>query len=151
MLYVTVLRGLNQMKKEVESRKVSVADFEHILGQRLGGALVQREIGHSKWDEEGDDVNNHRDVADVCDPVGGVEDEGVVEFAGHRLHVLDVAAVNVVLGERLDRGLFGSDVTLRRLDETPEKAVRWGHLDCEHNLRWQVVLVGDLQRTENIL
>lgn len=44
MLNVTVLRGLSQTIQEVDSRKVSVGDFKHILGQCLGGSLVQREI-----------------------------------------------------------------------------------------------------------
>lgn len=71
VLNVTVPRGLSQTIQKVDSRKVAVADFEHILGQRLGGAFVQREIGDLKWDEAGDDVDGHRNVADVSDPVGG--------------------------------------------------------------------------------
>lgn len=97
-----------------------------------------------------DNVNRHLNVADVSDPVGGIEDEGVVNFAGLYLHVLNVPAVNVLLGKCLDRGLFGSDVALLRFDKTPEKAMRGGCLDCEYNLRWQVVLVSDLQQSENI-
>lgn len=143
VLNVTMLRGLSQAIQEVDSRKVSVVDFEHILGQCLGGALIQRDIGDLKWDEAWDDVNRHLDVVDISDPVGGFEDESVIEFAGLHLHVLDVPTVNVLLGKCLDRGLFGSDVAL--LDKTPEKAMRWGYLDCEYNLIWQVVFMSELQ------
>ncbi|KAG7221388.1 hypothetical protein INR49_017264 [Caranx melampygus] len=103
-----------------------------------------------KWDEAWDDVNRHPNVADVSDPVGGVEDEGVVGFVRLHLHVLDVPIVNVLLAKRLDRGLFGSNVALLCFDKTAEKAMRGGYLDCEYNLRWQVVLMSDLQRSENI-
>lgn len=147
---MTTLRGLSQTVQEVDSRKVSVGDFEHVLGQRLGGALVQREIGDLKWDEAWDDVDRHPNVADVSHPVGGIEDESVVHFVRLHLHVLDVPTVNVLLCERLDRGLFSSDVALLRFDKAPEIAMRRGYLDCEQDLRWQVVLVSDLQQSENI-
>lgn len=150
VLNVTMLRGLSQTIQEVDSRKVSVGDFEHILSQCLGGALFQREIGDLKWDEAWDDVNRHPNVADIGDPIGGIEDESVIDFVGLHLHVLDVPTVNVLLGKCLDRGLFGSDVALLRFNKTPEKAMRRGYLDCEYNLRWQVVLVSDLQQSENI-
>lgn len=148
MLNVTMLRGLGQTIQKVDTRKVSVCDFEHILGQWLRGALVQCDIGDLKWDEAWDNVNRHPNVADISDPVGGIEDESVVDFAGLHLHVLDVPTVNVLLGKCLDRRLFGSDVAL--LDKTPEKAIQRGYLDCEYNIWWQVVLVSDLQRWENI-
>lgn len=150
VLNVTMLRGLSQTIQEVDSRKVSVGDFEHILGQCLGGALFQWEIGDLKWDEAWDDVNRHPNVADIGDSIGGIEDESVIDFAGLHLHVLDVPTVYVLLGKCLDRGLFGSDVALLLFDKTPEKAMRRGYLDCEYNLRWQVVLVSDLQQSENI-
>lgn len=150
VLNVTMLRGLSQTIGEVDSRKVSVGDFEHILGQRLGGTLIQREIKDLKWDEAWDDVNRHPNAVDVCHPIGGIKDESVVHFVGLHLHVLDVPTVNVLLGKRLDRGLFGSDVALPRFDKTPENAMRRGYLHCEYNLRWQVVLVSDLQQSENI-
>lgn len=150
MLNVTMPRRLSQTIQEVDSRKVSVGDFEHLLGQCLGGAFLQREIGDLKWDEAWDDVNRHPNVIDISDPIGGIEDESVIDFAGLHLHVLDVPTVNVLLGKCLDRGLFGSDVALLRFDKTPENAMRRGYLDCEYNLRWQVVLVSDLQQSENI-
>lgn len=150
VLNVTVLWGLSQAIKEVASRKVFVCDFQHILCQRLGSALVHSEIRDLKGDEQRDDVNRHSNVVDVGDPVGGVESEGVVHIVRLHLHVLDVPVVNVILGKRLDRGLFGSDVALFRFNKTPEKAMRWGYLDCKHNLRWQVVLVGDLPQSEKI-
>ena len=127
---------------------MTVGYFEHIHGQCLGGTLVQSDIRDLKWDEAWDDVNRHPNVVDISDPVGGIEDESVVDFAGLHLHVLDVPTVNVLLGKCLDRGLFGSDVAL--LDKTPEKAMRRGYLDGEYNLRWQVVLMSDLQQSENI-
>lgn len=147
---MTMMWGLGQTIQEVDSRKVSVGDFEHILGQCLGGPLVQCEIRDLKWDEAWDDVNRHPNVADISDPVGGIKDKSVVHFAGLHLHVLDVRTVNVLLGECLDRRLFGSDVALLRFDKTSEKAMRWGYLDCEYNLRWQVVLVSELQQSENM-
>lgn len=150
VLNVTELRGLSQTIQEVDSRKVSVGDFEHILGQCLGCTLVQSEIGDLKWDEAWDDVNRHPNVTDISDAIGGIEDQSVIDFVGLHLHVLDVPIVNVLLGKCLDRGLFGSDVALLRFDKTPENAMRRGYLDCEYNLRWQVVLVSDLQQSENI-
>lgn len=145
---MTVLRGHSQIVQEVDSSKMSVGNSEHIHGQCLGGALVQSDIRDLKWDEAWDDVNRHPNVVDISDPVGSIEDESVVDFARLHLHVLDVPTVNVLLGKCLDRGLFGSDVAL--LDKTPEKAMRRGYLDGEYNLRWQVVLVSDLQQSENI-
>lgn len=44
VLNVTMLWGISQTIQEVDSREVAVGDFEHILGQCLGGALVQCEI-----------------------------------------------------------------------------------------------------------
>lgn len=143
-----MLRGHSQTVQEVDSSKMTVGYFEHIHGQCLGGTLVQSDIRDLKWDEAWDDVNRHPNVVDISDPVGGIEDESVVDFAGLHLHVLDVPTVNVLLGKCLDRGLFGSDVAL--LDKTPEKAMRRGYLDGEYNLRWQVVLMSDLQQSENI-
>lgn len=148
MLNVAMLWGISHTIKEVESRKVFVCDFQHILRQRLGSTLVHSEIGNLKRDEQWDDVNRHSNVADVSDPVGGAETEGVVQIVRLRLHVLDVPVVNVFLGKCLDRGLFGSDVALFRFNKTSEEAMRWGYLDCKHNLRWQVVLVGDLPQSE---
>lgn len=147
---MTMLRGLSQVVKEVDSRKVAVGNSEHILRQGSGRTLVQCEIGGLKRDEQGDDVHRHFNVSDIGDPVGGIQDEGVAGFVRFHLHVLDVPAVDVVLGKCADGGLFGSDVTFLRLDKTPEKPVRRGYLYAEHNLRWQVVLVGDLQRSDNI-
>lgn len=126
---VTVVWGLSQTIQEVDSRKVSVSDFEQILCQCFGGTLFQRDIGNLKWDEAWDDVNRHPNATDVSDPVGGVQDERVIDFVGLNLHVLDVATVNVFLGKCLDRGLLGSDVAL--FDKTPEKAMRRSYLDCE--------------------
>lgn len=150
MLDVTMLRGLSQIIKEVDSRKVSIGDFEHILRQCFGRTFVQCDIGDLKWDEQGDDVYKHFNVSDISDPVGGIKDEGVVDFVWLHLHILNVPAVDVILGKCVDRGLFGSDVALFRFNKTPEKAIRWGYLYGEHNLRWQVVLVGDLQESEYI-
>lgn len=150
MLNVTVLRGLGHTKQEVGSREVPVADFKHILDQSFGVALLQCEIGDLERDEARYDVNCHPDVPDISDPIGGIQDEAVVDFVGLHLHVLDVPAVNVLLGERLDRGLFVSDVPFLRFHKTPEKAMRGGRLDSEDDLRWQVVLVSDLQQSENI-
>lgn len=149
MLHVAVPRALSQTIQEVDSRKVPVGDFEHVLGQRLGRALVEREIGDLKRDEAWDDVDRHRDSGDLSHPVGGIQDERVVHSLGFRLHVLDVPAVDVLLGKRVDRGVLGSDVALLRFDVTPEKAMRRGHFDCECNLRRQIVLVSDLQRSKN--
>lgn len=148
VLNVTMLRGLSQTVQEVDSRKVSAGDFEHILGQCPGGALTQCDIGDLKWDEAWDDVNRHPNVIDIRDPVGGIKDESVIDFAGIHLHVLDVPTVNVLLGKCLDGGLFGSDVAL--FVKTAEKTMRRGYLDYKYNLRWQVVLVSDLQQSENI-
>lgn len=103
-----------------------------------------------KWDETWDDVDRHLDITDVSYAIGGVKDEGVVHLVWLNLHVLNVPTVNVSLAKGLDRRLFGSDVTLLCLDKTPEKAMRRGGLDCEYNLRWQVVLMSDLQTSENI-
>lgn len=148
MLDVSVLRGLSHRVQEVDPRKVFVGDFEHVFRQSLGGALAQGDIGDLERDEAWDDVDRHPNVADIRDPVGGVQDESVVHSAGLHLHVLDVPAVHVLLGERLDRRLFGSDVAL--VDKMPEKAMRRADSDCEHDLRWQVVLVSDLHGLENI-
>lgn len=147
VLNVTMLWGLSQTVQEVDSRKVSAGDSEHILGQCPGGALIQRDIGDLKWDEAWDDVNRHFNVVDICDPVGGIKDESVSDFAGLHLHVLYVPTVNVLLRKCLDGGLFGSDVAL--FVKTSEESMRRGHLDFEYNLRWQVVLVSDLQQSEN--
>lgn len=97
-----------------------------------------------KWDKMWYDVNRHTDVGDVCDPVGGVQEEGVIDFVGLRLHILDVPPVDVLLCKRLDRRLLGSDITFFRFHKPPEKAMRGGCLDCEYDLRRQVVLMSDL-------
>lgn len=44
VLDMTVLRGLSQCVQEVDSSKVSVSDFEHILGQRPGTAFIQCDV-----------------------------------------------------------------------------------------------------------
>lgn len=150
VLYVTMMWRFGQNIEEINSRKVTIGDFEHILGQCLCGTLSQSEISDVKRDMERDDVNRHPNIVNVSDPVGGVENEGVVHFVWLHLHILDVPAVNVLLGKCLDRQLFGSDVALLGFYKTPEKAVRWGGPDCKRNLRWQVVFMCDLQRTENI-
>lgn len=147
VLHVAVPRGLDQAVQEVDSREVWAGDAQHILGQRPGGALFQSEVGHSQRDEAWDDVNGHPNVTDVSDPVGGVEDESVTGFIWLCLHVLDVPAVDVLLGERRDAGRFGSDVAL--FVKTPQEPVRRRHRDCEHYLRRQVIFVGDLQRLRN--
>lgn len=51
VLYVTMMRQFGQTIKEVDSRKVSVCDFEHFLGQCLRGALSQCEIRDVKGDK----------------------------------------------------------------------------------------------------
>lgn len=143
---MTMLRGLSQTVQEVESREMTAGDFKQILGQRPGGTLIQCEIGDMQWDEAWDDVNRHSNVVDISDPVGGIKDERVIDFALLHLHVLDVPIVYVLLGKCLDRGLFGSDVAL--FDKTSEKTVRRCYLDNEYNLRWQVVLMSELRESE---
>lgn len=101
--------------------------------------------GYKEWD----DVNSYSNVANISDPIGGVQDEGVIYAVGLHLNVLDVPLVNVLLVKCLDRGLFASDIALLGLDKAPEKAMRWSNLDCEHDLRWQVVLMGDLSQSRN--
>lgn len=81
---------------------MSVGDFEHILSQSLGSSLLQREIRGVEGDEQRDDVDRHPNVTDDSDPVAGVQDDAVVSFARLHLHILNVSAVDVVLGERLD-------------------------------------------------
>lgn len=147
VLNMTVLRGLNQTVQEVDSREVSAGDSQHILGQCLGGALFQSDIGDLQWDEAWDDVNGHPNVTDVSDPVGGVEDKSVTGFIWLGLHVLDVPAVDVLLGKCCDAGRFGSDVAL--FVKTPQEPVKRRHRDCEHYLRRQVIFVSDLQRLRN--
>lgn len=143
MLDVAVPRGLDQRVQEVDRGKVAAGDFEHFLRESPDAAFVQRDVRDQQRDEAWDDIHKHPDATDVRDPVGGVEDERVVEFVGLVLHVLDVAAVDVLLSERLDGRLLGSDVAL--FVETPEKTVRRGHPDFEHNLRWQIVLMSYLR------
>lgn len=145
---MTMLRGLSQTVQEVDSREMSAGDFKQILGQCPGGTLIQCEIGDLKWDEAWDDVNRHSNVVDISDPVGGIKDESVIDFALLHLHVVDVPIVYVLLGKCLDRRLFGSDVAL--FVKTPEKTMRRRYLDNEYNLRWQVVLMSELQESENI-
>lgn len=147
VLNVTVLRGLNHAVQEVDSREVWAGDAQHVLGQRPGGALFHSDIGDLQWDEAGDDVNRHANVTDVSDPVGGVEDESVTGFIWLCLHVLDVPAVDVLLGKCRDAGRFGSDVAL--FVKAPQEPVRRRHRDCEHDLRRQVIFVSDLQRLRN--
>lgn len=142
MLDVAMPRGLSQRVQEVDCGEVATGDGEHVLRERPGAAFVQRDVGDPQRDEAWDDVDSHPDAADVRDPISGVKDERVVDFVGFVLHVLDVAAVHVLLGERLDWRLFGSDVAL--FVETPEKTVRRGHPDFEHNLGWQIVLMSYL-------
>lgn len=101
-----------------------------------------------EWDEAWDDIDRHPDVVDICDPVGSIKDERVIDFAGLHLHVLDVPVLYVLLGKCLDGGLFGSDVAL--FVKTPEKTMRRGHPDVEHNLRWQIVLMSYLRYLGNI-
>lgn len=149
VLNVTMLRGLSQIVQEVDSREVSAGDFKHIMGQRPGSTLIQSDIGDLKGDEAWDDVNWHPNVTDVSDPVGGIKDEGVIGFARLHLHVLDVSTVNVFLGKCLNGGLFGSDVAF--FVKTSEKSMRRGYLDYEYNLRWQVILMSNLQQSENNL
>lgn len=148
VLNVTVLRGLHQTVQEVDSGEVSAGDSQHVLGQRLGAALFQGDIGDLQRDEAWDDVNGHRDVTDVSDPVGGVEDESIRGSAWLCLHVLDVPTVDVLLGECVDGRHFGSDVAL--FVEAPQEAVRRRYADCEHDLGRQVVFVSDLQRLRNL-
>lgn len=143
MLDVAVPRRLDQRVQEVDRGKVAAGDFEHFLRESPDAAFVQRDVRDQQRDEAWDDIHRQPDAADVRDPVGGVEDERVVEFVGLVLHVLDVAAVDVLLSERLDGRLLGSDVAL--FVETPEKTVRRGHPDFEHNLRWQIVLMSYLR------
>lgn len=50
-----------------------------------------------------DDVNRHPNVTDISDPVGDIKDEGVIDFVGFHLHVLNVPSVNVLLGKCLER------------------------------------------------
>lgn len=148
VLNVTVLWGLHQTVQEVDSGEVSAGDSQHVLGQRLGAALFQGDIGDLQRDEAWDDVNGHRDVTDVSDPVGGVEDESISGSAWLCLHVLDVPTVDVLLGKCVDGRHFGSDVAL--FVETPQEAVRRRYADCEHDLGRQVVFVSDLQRLRHL-
>lgn len=149
VLDVAVPRGLSQRVQEVDCGEVATGDSEHVVRERPDAAFVQRDVGDLQRDEAWDDIDSHPDAADVRDPVGGVEDERVVDFVGLVLHVLDVAAVHVLLGERLDGRLFGSDVAL--FVETPEKTMRRGHPDFEHNLGWQIVLMSYLRYLGDIV
>ena len=145
VLDATVERRLRHTEQEVDSREVPVGDPEHLLSQGLGAALVQSEVGHLQRDEARDDVQRHPDARDLRDPVGGVEDEHVVDLVGFCLHVLNVPRVDVLLGERRRRGLPGSHVALSGFLKAPQEAVRGRLPHCEHDLRWEVVLVSDLQ------
>lgn len=149
MLDVAVPWRLDHCVQEVDCSKVATGDSEHFLRESPDTAFVQRDVRDEQRDEAWDNIDRHLDAADVRDPVGGVQDECVVEFVGLVLHVLDVAAVDVLLSERLDRRLLGSDVAL--FVETPEKTMRWGHPDFEHNLRWQIVLMSYLRYLGNIV
>lgn len=134
MLNVTVPWGLGQIIQEVDSGKVPVGDSEQFLRQCLGGALIHSEIVDLEWDETWDDVNRHPDVPHVCDSVGGVQDKGVVGFLRLFLHVLNVPVVDVLLGEGLDRVLFGTDVVILCFNKSPENTMQRFHLNCENNL-----------------
>lgn len=148
MLNVTVLRGLNQTVEEVDSSEVSAADSQHILGQRLAAALWQGDIGDLQRDEAWDDVNGHPNVTDVCDPVGGIEDESVTGFVWLCLHVLDVPTVDVLLGKCRDGRHFGSNVAL--FVKTPQEPLRRRDADCEYDLGRQVVFMSDLQQLQKL-
>lgn len=145
-----MLRRFSQTIQEVNPREVFVDHFEHILSKCLRGSLVQSEIEDLEWDEAWDDVNRHPNVTNISDPIGGVEDESVVDFARLHLHVLNVPTVNILLGKCLDRRLFSSDVALLCFHKTPEKAMRRARRHCEYNLGWQVVFMSDLHQSENI-
>lgn len=143
VLDVAMPRGLDKSVQEVDCSKVTTGDLEHFLCESPDAAFFQSDVRDQQRDEAWDDIHRHPDAADIRDPIGDVKHECVVEFVWLILHILDVATAHVLLSERLDRQLLGSDVAL--FVETPEKTMRRCRSDFEHNLRWQIVLMSYLR------